>query len=46
MQPKLFQNFLCIKRKRSVLWADFLIFSLSVLTFIFENSILDILTTL
>ena len=34
------------KRKRNVLWTDFLIFSLGDLPSIFEYSILDILTTL
>ena len=46
MQPKLFKKFSCIKRKHSVLWTDSLIFSWSVLTFIFKHSILDVLTTL
>ena len=34
------------KRKRNVLWTDFLIFSLGDLPSIFKYSILDILTTL
>ena len=46
MQPKLFKSFSCIKQKHVVLWTDFVIFSLSVLPFIFEYIISHVLTTL